>query len=66
MDGWSNGGSSADLFRRAREKILILLLRVVVLLSEKEKRPGGSPGARTDGQMDVSHMQREGRGADGA
>ncbi len=64
-DGRSNGAlqeresSSADLFRWAREKILILLLRVVVLLSEKGR------DSRSDGQMDLTRGARSAKGGRG-
>ncbi|MCP4605270.1 MAG: hypothetical protein GY847_32925 [Proteobacteria bacterium] len=64
-DGRSNGvlrereSGSADLFGWAREKILILLPRVVVLLSEKGR------DSRSDGWMDLACGARSVKGGQG-
>ncbi len=58
MDG-PMGGSSADLFGWACEKILILPPRVVVLLSEKGR------DSHLDGWMDLAHGARSAKGGRG-
>ncbi len=65
MDGWSNGvlrgreSSSADLLGWAREKILILPPRVIVLLSEKGR------DSHSDGWTDLTHGARSAKGGRG-